>query len=177
MRKDQKLRHGSFIHLAGYESDATGFHPEFHFIRNVYKINQQGGYEDVREVFQVSEEYWQKLSNRWFPPVEQIYVNSSLPGREQFWAIQWYHRNRMILELEPNQRFQDLTSTWWGGASARNMQNELRVRFATPTSLEEWESVVRRMITSTISHFDESGCNPSHIGGDTQVCSIRPPTN
>ncbi len=81
---------GSMVHVAGYVKDSTGQHPEFYHVRNIHQMTDTGDYEDIREEFQVSEDFWTRdcpKSN----PIEafesgaaQIYINGCPPGRTAY---------------------------------------------------------------------------------------------
>ncbi len=66
MLPDEKLG-GSIIHIAGYVEQNGRTHPEFWFVRNVHGINQQTGeYENIDETFDITEDFWTRLSQSKF---------------------------------------------------------------------------------------------------------------
>jgi hypothetical protein len=159
MWREQKLKLGSFVHLAGYAPDENGFHPEFHFIRNVYKIDEvTGEYDDFRETFLATEEYRAtEREHRALPPgyevIESTYVNGFPEGRENYWRTQYQLRS--------------FFHTIWRKANSQ---------LHPPRSIRESVIFTKLYMTTLVGLFEMSNYSPCPIGGEIQVKAIAPPT-
>jgi hypothetical protein len=153
-------RMGSMCHVGGYVRESAGWHPEFHFVRNIYAINQKTGeYEDFRQQFQATEDFWSRdcprsnLMAAFQNGAFQIYLNGFASGRIGYLALQ--------------QLMNDFFSTIW---------QQPDWKFRPPTSLEESILFVKLYITIIDTLFRVSDYSAPFIGGRSQICAIRQPS-
>ena len=63
-------RLGSMIHIAGYAREGDGFHPEFYFVRNFEKSEDDGRYSGISDTFASDEHFWKgpipKSGRSWY---------------------------------------------------------------------------------------------------------------
>jgi hypothetical protein len=152
-------RRGSMCHIGGYVRTSAGWHPEFHFVRNIYAINQTTGeYEDFRQQFQVTEDFWGRdcpesnLMAAFQNGAYQIYLNGFASGRIGYLALQ--------------QHMTDFFSTIW---------QQPHWKFRPPASLEESVLFVKLYMAIVDTLFRVSNYSAPFIGGRPQVCAIRQP--
>jgi hypothetical protein len=157
MTTQEKLG-GSLIHMAGYVSDTNGYHPEFHFVRNIYAINSSGAYGDFRDTFQTSEDFWSRDCQHLESPTGfvddnyQVYANGYPAGRIGYMAAQ-RHLNQLFVTLwsQPD---------WL---------------FRPPQSLDETISFVRLYMSVIHGLFEVSDYSVPYVGGKIQVFGIPTP--
>ena len=160
MTPEQKAS-GSIIHIAGYEKDSEGFHPEFWFVRNIYGIDTETGeYKDVRETFQISEDFWMrdwkenKLAKDFEQGGYQIYINGFTSGRISFWLFQ-----------------SQMTNFFW------QIWSNHAWEFRPPNSIEESKLIVDLYIRTIGVLFSLSDYTAPFIGGTPQLYAIPKPIN
>jgi hypothetical protein len=160
MHPEEKLG-GSMVHIAGYVQEGGLQHPEFYFVRNVYGIDATTGeYRDLRDQFQVSEDFWTRdcprsnLMARFQSGVYQIYINGFASGRIGYVLLQDYLRAffRQIWE-QPN----------W--------------KFRPPSSLPETVLIVKLYMAIIDTMFQVSDYSAPFIGGGSQIIEIPQPPN
>jgi hypothetical protein len=155
---------GSIIHIAGYVEQNGLCHPEFWFVRNVHRMNPQSGeYEDIREDFAISEDFWNRdypyhnLKETFQKPnfySRQIYVNGFTPGRIGFNVLQ-KKLERFFMGIW-------LVKDW---------------DFRPPNDIDETELLVRNYMDVIDTLFRLSNYQAMFIGGQTQTLTIKQPEN
>jgi hypothetical protein len=149
---------GSMVHIAGYVGDSGDQHPEFYFVRNIYQITPTGDYADVREQFQVSEDFWTRdcPNGNLMEALEsggfQIYINGYPSGRIAYVGV--------INQLT------DFFAQLW-----RNTE----WKFRPPQSLTETALFVKLYMSIISTLFQVSNYPAPIIGGATQICEIPAP--
>jgi hypothetical protein len=149
---------GSVIHIAGYVNDDVGYHPEFHFVRNIHGIEEDTGqYKDIREDFAVGEDFWSRdcpkhnLMEEFERGVSQIYINGFPEGRFAYLAL-----------LKPMDSF--FSWVWkqrWG--------------FRPPANLSESCEFVKLYMNIIATLFRVSDYDVPLIGGEVQTIEIPLP--
>jgi hypothetical protein len=152
---------GSMVHIAGYVEQDGLQHPEFYFVRNVYGIDDTTGeYIDVRDEFQVSEDFWRRdcpksnLMTAFQSGTYQLYINGFTSGRVGY----------LVLQKRLNEFFQEI----W---------NQPNWKFRPPSSLAESVLFVKLYMGIIGTVFQVSDYGAPFIGGDTQVHEIAQPSN
>jgi hypothetical protein len=149
----------TLIHVVGYVSGEDGTHPEFYFVRNAATINDQtGAYEEIRDTFQVTEDFWTRDHNE--PDVRaafdaggyQTYFNGTPDGRIAF--------------VQFGQIF---------GAFLQRVWSQPNWKFRAPQSLDELASLVRLQIRTVGTLYEISDYRAPFIGGEPQIERITPP--
>ncbi len=152
---------GSMVHIAGYAEQGGMWHPEFYFVRNVYRMDSATGeYADIRHQFQVSEDFWSRDCPNASPNAMtafqsgayQIYINGFTSGRIGY----------MILQQRMNVFFREI----W---------NNPQWRFRGPQSLSETALLVKLYMKTIETLFRVSDYSGPPIGGRCQIHKIRQP--
>jgi hypothetical protein len=157
MRPQEKAG-GSLIHMAGYVTDSNTYHPEFHFVRNIYAIDPSGAYADFRDTFQASEDFWSRDCQHRESPTGfvddnyQVYANGYPEGRIAYMAAQ--------------EQLNQLFGTLW---------SQPVWRFRPPRSLQEAICFVRLYMSFIHGLFEVSDYPDPYVGGGIQICGIPPP--
>jgi len=158
MTQPQKAE-GSMVQVAGYVQDSVGWHPEFWFIRNVYRMDPKTGeYSDIRDTFQISEDFWARdwtqknLAPFFQQGGHQVYINGFTSGRISY----------IILESDMASFFEHVWSNraW---------------KFRRPASLQEIALIVDLYIRTIGVLFSMSDYSAPFIGGTPQVYAIPRP--
>lgn len=161
----QEKNKGYLIHIAGYAKENGLYHPEFWFIRNIHSMNPQTGeYEDVRDVFEISEDFWSRdykyndiLKIGFRDPslyAGQIYVNGLTSGRIGFNIIR-----------------EKLDSFFY------KMWKEKAWKFRAPKNIEETELLVKNYMQIINTLFLLSDYPAQYIGGEINTIIIEQPEN
>lgn len=163
MTSDEK-KGGSIIHIAGYVTENGLSHPEFWFVRNIHRIDQQTGYyKDIDDKFEISEDFWTRdcqaetFSKSWADPTRnaiQTYFNGFSPGRIGYYAVS--------SELR---RFFNY------------MWNNKSWKFRPPQSIEETEILLKNYMQIIDTLFVLSEYKARYIGGTIQTLVIKPPSS
>jgi hypothetical protein len=157
MSSSEKLNSGSIIHIAGYVGDSGSQHPEFYFVRNFYRMTESGDYADVRERFQVSEDFWTRDYPKNIETFEagdcqMLYINGCPDGRIAYVGLM--------------AKLREFFSQVWGTQEWG---------FRPPQSLAETALFVKLYMTIIGKLFQVSNYPAPIIGGKTQILKIAPP--
>jgi hypothetical protein len=147
------------IHIAGYVRDADGSHPEFWFVRNIYRMDERTGeYGDFKDKFQVTEDLWNRdwqrcnLGALFQQGGYQLYTNGCTPGRISYRILQDYMAAFF-------------TQIWQNPAWS----------FRPPISLEESRLIVDLYTRAVGVLFQVSNYSAPFIGGSPQTYAIAAP--
>ncbi len=153
---EEEKKGGCIVHIAGYERDRAGWHPEFWFVRNVHGIDPlTGDYRDIGANFAIGEEFWSKVGGTGFlrEGKYQIYANGFPPGRAVFMGLQ-----KPIVDL--------LESVWF---------DLPQLKFRPPHTVEETGQLLKIHFAIISALFLVSDHKAPIIGGETQIHCIPPP--
>ncbi len=159
MHKDQK-RMELHVHIAGYVEVDGKSHPELWHLTNLLPSELDGGYFEVRDKFQVTEDFWLRdnpdnnLVVGFQNGVVQLYINGLVEGRTSFIMLQ-----------EPLKEFYNYV---W---------NRKDWHFRPPASLKEEEAFIRLYIQFVNTLFLSSNYAAPYIGGKVQTYCIPAPKN
>lgn len=156
---------GSLIHIAGYVKNGEKYHPEFWFVRNIYKLdNKTGEYSDVRKEFIKSEDFWtrdnvianENLFNKFQSDdsMYQLYINGFSPGRIGYFIVQNY-----------------LTQFF------SNLWSNKEWKFRAPKNIDEAKLLVENYMTIINTNFILSDYPGQIIGGGIQTEILKQPNN
>lgn len=153
-------RLGSMIHIAGYAREGDSFHPEFYFVRNFEKIEDDGSYSGMSDTFASDEQFWNRDCQHRESPTgfsahggeAHVYVNGFPEGRIGYLAVQ--------------QCLIPFFGSMWGNPDWR---------FHPPRSLQESMCYVRLFMAIINGLFEVSDYPAPFIGGEIQVIGIPPP--
>lgn len=161
MTPEQKS--GSLLHIAGYEKRDDKYHPEFWFVRNIYKMEPNTGeYSDIRNEFIKTEDFWGrdnlKVVGTLFKVFQsndqifQLYINGFTPGRIGY----------NIIQHELPQFFNRL----WANKEWK---------FRAPKNIDEAKLLVNNYMSLINTIFILSDYPGQIIGGDVQMEIIKQP--
>ena len=155
----EEKKSGRMVHIAGYVLAQNTYHPEFHFVRNIYTIKPSGEYDDVKNTFLVSEDFWNRDCQCRQQPTGferdenyHFYTNGFAEGRIGYVILQ--------RQLAP------LFGCLW---------SQPQWHFRPPKSLKETECFVRLYMSFIHGLFEVSDYSAPYIGGAVQICGIPPP--
>jgi hypothetical protein len=150
----------SLIHVAGYERDDRGFHPEFYSVTNATTIDPQSyNYVGFRDSFTANEDFWSrnckhKDSQTGFPDTpglyaSQHYANGFADARLAYLAA-WN-------SLKPY-----LEALW----------SQPRPSYRPPTTLQDSVVLLRMIMRMIADLFKVSDYAALYVGGEIQVIGI-----
>jgi hypothetical protein len=159
MRADQKSSL-SLIHLAGYERDERGFHPEFYSVTNATTLDPNtGNYIGIRDAFTAIEDFWSrdckfKEAQTGFPPapgpyIAHHYVNGFPDARIAYIAA--------LHSLMPY-----FDALW----------SQPQRSYRPPKTLQESTTLLRMLMTIMADLFKISDYSALYVGGETQLVGI-----
>jgi len=152
-------KNGSMVHIAGYVEKSGKQHPEFYFVRNIHQMTAEGWYEDLKDQFLVSEDFWTRDCPQHnlmaaFKGKYQLYVNGYPPGRIAYVGV--------------THQLTDFFSKVWA---------QPNWKFRSPRSLADHVLFVKLYMIMIGTLFQVSDYPAPYIGGVTQICAIPCPTN
>jgi len=150
------------IHLGGFEEKNKILVPSIYFIRNTYKLAEDGTYEDIRKEFQNSEELW---SDSYFGskiPPEKIrtYLEKVASEYKPF----WFHQGIDLLTFNTIESFQKIAFKFLCESSAVH---------PFPKTLLDWEKQVKMSILTYSAYFQAyKGPSEQFVGGGVDTVSL-----
>ncbi|HEY3331976.1 MAG TPA: hypothetical protein VGK19_18230 [Capsulimonadaceae bacterium] len=148
---------GSIVHIAGYVEVGNESHAEFWFVRNVYGILATGEYDDIRDTFQVGEDFWSRdcpTDDTMENGAYQLYANGFHEGRMPFMGV----------ARHLGQFFSDVWKypTW---------------NLRPPSSIDGYEKLIRLYMSTVTTLFDICESKAPAIGGNVETVGIPAPVN
>lgn len=146
------------VQIAGYVQEDTLHHPEFWFVRNVWGIRNDGSYMDIRNEFQVTEDFWKRdypnnnLAELFDRGGYQIYANGFPSGRIIYWNLLSTH-SALLNRVWTNPQWQ----------------------FRPPQTLEEMEKFVKLDMQYISELFKFSRYAAPYIGGTIKTILLPNP--
>jgi len=154
---------GTLVHIAGYALDAAlGFHPEFHFVRNMHGIRADGTYEDSDETFVSSEDFWGRDCKHTDVPTGFLSDDAS-------YEPQWYANGF------PEGRIAYVGALTFLRPYFHTLWHTPGWKFRPPRTLHESMCFVEMFMSLIHGLFDISDYAVPYIGGNIQLIGIPLP--